>query len=600
MPSFTTGYSMLRLATVTLCLHTFSEAAAPDHPRLLFPKTAEAAVKKRINTDPLAGKLYQELLRRADYTLTSPVCRYHIPDGKRLLRESRRALSNILNCSMAWRLSGEKKYFDRSIRELDAACGLKDWNTKHFLDTAEMSTAVAIGYDWLYHELSNEQRLRYETALRIKGLEPARRGFTASKKAWWAIPRNNWGQVCATGLLFAERALEKQGDAIHPGRLAASRSLHTCREFYAPSGAYPEGPAYWHYGSNYHVLGLAVVRGDHSELNIPTPPEFKASPLFTEHLTGPSGKVFNFADAGVSTSRISAAQSWMAREFNDPATKAFIRTRLAKDITDKHKHSTSGTERFFPLHLLWLPSASEKEVAPLPLDSSWNGTQPLATFRSSWTNPDALFLAIKGGYPGASHGQMDVGTFILESDGIRWVEDLGKDDYNMPSYFGSKRWSYFRLSNFSHSTLVIDGKLQNPKAKSCPLTNFTSNKNGGQASFDLTSAYQGQAKRVIRSCQFDRTKQRITLTDSIDQTKGPVRWAIVTRADITIKGQTAILKKSGKQLTITRNDKHGGQWAILDAKPPTKIEHQNQGVRILTFTAPAADSLKLSVTFRKP
>ena len=33
------------------------------------------------------------------------------------------------------------------IRELDAACALKDWNPSHFLDTAEMSTAVAIVAD---------------------------------------------------------------------------------------------------------------------------------------------------------------------------------------------------------------------------------------------------------------------------------------------------------------------------------------------------------------------------------------------------------------------------------------------------------------------
>lgn len=582
-----------------LIASSLSHAKGDDHPRILFPKSEEAAVKKRINTDPLASELYKELIRRADDAIMFPVCRYHIPDGKRLLTQSRYALGTILNTSMAWRLCGEKKYLDRAILELEAACGLKDWNTKHFLDTAEMSTAVAIGYDWLYHDLSEKQRQRYATALRAKGLDPARKGFTDKKKAWWAKPRNNWAQVCATGLLFAERALEKPGDPIHPGRIEACKSLNACREFYAPSGAYPEGPGYWHYGSNYHVLGLAVVRGDRAELGIPTPPEFKASPLFTEHLTGPTGKVFNFADAGVSTSRISAAQSWMAREFKDPATCGFIRTKLAKDIADMRKQSTSGTHRFSPLHLLWLPKNPASNAPALPLDSSWQGTQPLATFRSSWTKPESLFLAIKGGYPGASHGQMDVGSFILESDGVRWVDDLGSDNYNMPSYFGSKRWTYFRLTNLCHNTLVIGGKLQNSTAKPCPLTNFSSNPNSGLASFDLTSAYDGQADSVVRSCQFDRINHRVTLTDVIKSPKQNVRWAIVTHAKIEIKGKVVTLKRSGKQLKITRNDSHGGNWVVLDATPPTKIENQNKSVRILAFTAPASEKLELSLSFSR-
>jgi len=602
---FQTSQRRLALGLLILCqvLQLSSVGAQtklPDHPRLLFPKSAEAQVKQQIQSDPLAKDLYQELLRRADHAITLPVCRYHIPDGKRLLSQSRHALSNILHCSMAWRLSGEKKHLDRAILEMDAACRLKDWNPSHFLDTAEMSTAVAIGYDWLYHELTDDQRKRFAEELTKKGLEPARTGFTG-KLSWWATPRNNWGQVCATGLLMAERALEQTGDAIHPGRKEASKSLNACRNFYQPGGAYPEGPAYWHYGSNYHTLGLDLLQSDQSSLQIETPSEFKTSPLFTEHLTGPSGLVFNFADAGVSRSKISAAQSWMAREFNEPATCQWIRTRLRQDLKDQRKHSTSGQERFFPLHLAWLPQApkSSKLSNPTPaLDSRWDGPQPIATFRSQWNNPDALFVAMKGGYPGASHGQMDVGTFILEKDGIRWIEDLGKDNYNMPGYFGSKRWSYFRLTNLSHSTLSIGGKLQFTKAKPCPLTDFQSQPNSGSASFNLSSAYHDQAKSVTRHCQLDRQKSSVTVTDTIDQPEAPVRWAIVTRAEIEIQGNTAILKQSGKQLKITRNDNHGGTWQVLDAKPKLAIENQNKGVRILAFTAPVSKQLKLSVSFQ--
>ncbi|MFK7912095.1 MAG: heparinase II/III family protein [Akkermansiaceae bacterium] len=571
-----------------------------DHPRILFPQSEEAAVHKRIKSDPLAADLYKELIRRADLAIDFPTCRYHIPDGKRLLGESRHALGIILHTSMAWRLSGEKKYLDRAVRELDSACALKDWNTSHFLDTGEMSTAVAIGYDWLYHKLTKEQRDRYASALRAKGLNPSRTSYTNKRKAWWTDARNNWAQVCATGLLFAERALEKEGDTIHPARYGAIDTLKKCRKFYTPSGAYPEGPAYWHYGSNYHVLGLALLRSDHNELQLATPPEFKTSPLFTEHLTGPTGYVFNFADASPAKSRITAAQSWMAREFNDTATQNYLRTKLKKGISGKTKYTQGKADRFFPLHLLWLPEKTAKKAVPLPLDSHWHGSQPIATFRTDWLDKNALYFAIKGGYPGASHGQMDVGTFVLESDGIRWVDDLGADNYNMPGYFRDKRWNYFRLTNRSHNTLLIGGKLQNPDASPCPLVHFSSQKNQGTASFDLTSAYQGQAEKVIRTCDFDRENHSVTVTDTINTPEDSVRWAIVTSADIEILGKTAILKKSDKSLRLIRNDDHGGKWVVLDAKPSQDIENQNKGKRILAFTAPAAKQLNLSVTFDRP
>ena len=593
--------SLVLLVLTTILLPTAARASSQNHPRLLFPRSEEAAVHQRIKSDPLARNLYKELLSRADQTLTLPVCHYDIPDGRRLLGQSRLALGNILHCAMAWRLSHEKKYFERTIQELDAACSLKDWNPSHFLDTAEMSTAVAIGYDWLYSDLTPIQRQTYASALRQKGLEPARESLIGPEKAWWTSARNNWAQVCATGHLMAERALAQPNDPIHPSQLVSSKILHACRKFYQPSGAYPEGPGYWHYGSNYHTLGLALLADAAPELQIPTPPEFKASTLFTVHLTGPTGLPFNFADSNARKSIITPAHTWMARAFNDPSICKLIRSRLTSDIKTPLKRTSGSKDRLFPLHLLWLPkNPGQQNNQQLPLDSSWNGPQPLATFRSSWTDPNTLFLAIKGGYPAVSHGQMDIGSFILESDGVRWVEDLGSDNYNLPEYFGYKRWNYLRLTNMSHNTLVIGGQLQNAEASPCPLTDFNSDSKKGDATFDLSSCYLGQAKKVIRHAEFNRAKQHVTITDSIDGAQAPVRWAIVTRAKITIDGQTATLRKAGKQLQLTRNDNHGGSWKVLDATPKLAEENQNKGVRLLAFTAPATKNLELSVTIQRP
>lgn len=592
------------LLAMVFCLKLSSLAHADPftHPRLFFTESDETELKARIKTDPLVAKLYAELIRRSDFILTTPPTKHYIKDGRRLLSESRYALKNILHTGMAWRMSGDEKYLKRAIQELHAACSFKDWNPSHFLDTAEMSTAVAIGYDWLYHDLTPAQRNHFSTSLTKLGLDPARKGYSKSNRTWWSTYRSNWTQVCAAGLLITERALEKKGEPLHKARLEAKKILDDCRAFYQPSGGYPEGPGYWHYGSNYHVLGLATIQTDRKEMAIQTPTEFKRSALFNVHLTGPTETVFNFADSGSSAhrSKIGVAQSWMIREFSDPSSIQYLRDKIEQDILYMKKHHPDKGDRLFPMHLLWLPQATQQPIPPFSLDSKWLGSQPIATFRCSWTDPDTMFLAIKGGLPKVSHGHMDIGSFVFESDGVRWVEDLGSDNYNLPGYFGigAERWKFFRLNNLSHNTLVIGGKLQTMEAETSPLTDFQSKPNGGNATLDMTRAYAGQAEKISRKANFDRENKKVTLTDTITAPTDSVRWAIITIAEIEINGSVATLNSNGKTLRVIRNDKHGGEWEILNAKPPTTKENQNEGFQILSFTAPVADQLKLSVTLK--
>ena len=51
-------------------------------------------------------------------------------------------------------------------------CEFPDWNPSHFLDTAEMSNAVGVGYDWLYDYLDEPTRKKVREALITLGLKP--------------------------------------------------------------------------------------------------------------------------------------------------------------------------------------------------------------------------------------------------------------------------------------------------------------------------------------------------------------------------------------------------------------------------------------------
>jgi hypothetical protein len=566
-------------------------AMAEAHPRLWFPAAMEGEVKQRIADDPLAKELQAHVLKRAEKVLTERTCEYLIPDGKRLLSESRLALHNVLHCGWVWRTTGDVRFKDRAIRELDAACALKDWNPSHFLDTAEMATAVAIGYDWLYPALNDEQKKRYEDALLEKALKVV--GEKHAKTAWWLKATNNWSQVCGTGMALAAEVVKERDPALcEPLVVHGKELIEKCESFYLPDGAYPEGPSYWHYGTNYEVLLLAQLGKE-----IKVPAALRGSGDFMRHVTGPTRVSFNYADGNPGTEVPSPSQSWIATLFKDAGQAAHVRSMLERSLKEGTGSGATGDLRFFPLHLLWLPEVPKHPARAEDLVKRFEGEQSFAFFRTGWL-PDAAWLAIKGGTGAASHGHLDAGAFVYEAKGIRWFHDLGKDDYNMPGYSGNQRWDYLRLNNLSHNTLVIDEKLQATPREGCVVSPvFTGSSKSGVV-VKLAPAYQGQAQEVERSFTFGHTDGSVRTYDIVTKPVGPVRWAVVTKAKLKIEGSRVILEQAGKRLVLERHDQAGGNWEEYSLKPKTEREQQNKGYHLIGFTAPAADELKLEVSWK--
>ncbi len=108
--------------------------------------------------------MQQAIINESDNLISvAPVERIQI--GRRLLDKSREALRRLFFLSYAYRTTGEQKYFDRAEQELLKISGFSDWNPSHFLDVAEMTMAVAIGYDWLYDKLSPGSRATIKEAI---------------------------------------------------------------------------------------------------------------------------------------------------------------------------------------------------------------------------------------------------------------------------------------------------------------------------------------------------------------------------------------------------------------------------------------------------
>ncbi len=211
---------MLRLQGQENAIDTL--AAVPAHPRLLMTAAEEEAIRAAVRTDKIWRGIHQAILHRCDSLITlAPSER--VMEGIRLDRD-RLCLYRIFYLSYAWRITHEKKYFDQAEKELMAICHFKDWNPTHYLDVVELTMAAAIGYDWLYNELSGADRETLRSSIINKGILTS---YDTSYHAYrkWLSVTNNWNQVCNTGISYGAMAIYDTDPAF--ARQVINRSINS-------------------------------------------------------------------------------------------------------------------------------------------------------------------------------------------------------------------------------------------------------------------------------------------------------------------------------------------------------------------------------------
>jgi hypothetical protein len=572
-----------------------------EHPRLLLTDDQLAADVAAAATDPFRARLHARIIAHAEELLSAPPI-IHQLIGPRLLKQSRAAVEHIVTCAMAYRLTGDVRFADRAKKDMLTVAAFPDWNPSHFLDVAEMSFAVSIGYDWLYPQLTPDERLTIKRALLDKSLVFAATAYDPNAKkdhrVSWVNAEMNWNQVCNSGLLTAALAIGEDEPAL--ARLVVNgirASLPRVMARYQPDGAYPEGPDYWSYGTTYNVIILTEMEGVlGTDFGLGAAPDFDRTALYRLAVQGPTDLGFNYAD-GHAHLEPTPAFTWLAERYHHPAALAESRALLAAEI-DRKKIN----DRFFALNAIWYPNPAAQSSAALaeqvPLDLHFRGAADIAILRSAWDDPRAIFVGLKTGDNAANHSHLDLGTFELDADGVRWAEYLGADNYDLPDYFGKKRWTYYRLNNHSQNTITPGDVLQNPKAIA-PIVAFSDAPDRAFAVADLTAAYPGAAKQILRGVALlDRA--RVLVQDDLSglHSGTPLHWGMVTEAKITLSadGRTATLTQHGSTLCTTILAPDDAIFHVTSTRPPTPEENQNEGTAMLSIeTAPAAGDVRLAV-----
>jgi len=533
----------------------------PAHPRLFANSKKWSDLKKQLKTDTTSQQLFALIKERAEITLKSPSL---IVSGVGVFHgEARQMQGRVLTLAMTYKLTGDKRFLKGAIREMTELANAFNWRPDHFLSCSESTVAMAIGLDWLYNDLSPAEKKLFADAIIEKALKVSlQKKYNTNN---WSKSGGNWGAVCNGGMAIGAMAIKEFAPELAQNIVNRSlANIHFAAEPYAPAGAHAEGPGYWAYGTTFYVLLAEAIRTTFgTSCDLEKAPGFLRTGDYIIQLMAPSDDMFSFADSEPFWG-FEPVMFWFARELNqiDLAEPLFKRLKpmheyLASDST------RDDASRLQPLGLLWWnPSLVKAPVTKRSLNWwSEGGSQPQAVMRSSWDDKRATFVGIKAGSANNSHGHMDIGSFVLEANGIRWAVDLGRDGYTLPRQHGlggdlflpsqeSKRWSMFCNGSDSHNILRFNGTNQWVEAKA-EIIPVKGNSMSPGYKIDLTPIYTGQMASVQRGCTLRPDKSVLIQDEWQSGERGAsVSWQMITYANVELKKDEIVLTQSGEILRL--------------------------------------------------
>lgn len=545
-----------------------------SHPRIIMTEEKIAKLQKHIEDDSVTAILLDKLHREADRILEQPVCQYEIPDGIRLLETSKRIQRRVAALALAYNVFGDETYAQRGYAELEAACRFKDWNPSHFLDTAEMSTGFAIGYDWLYHWMNDEQRAFIRQNMIEKGFMQVMEDFedkprTRTYKWYQDYPGDNWKLVCTGSMSMAALAFGDEDDARD---IAADVLNYAYKEAYSfvrraysvKDGTYSEGLGYWDYATYY--LGLqssALTSAAGTDYGLADFDGLRKSVDFVRYMSSNTSKSFSFGDDGDSRDTGWAVLLWLGEYYQDYDISAIRMKKIPDDS-------------FNYLDLLWIdedrtPASAEDS----PTDWGEVGASN-ASFRNTWDESGIVAALHAGTNNYKYHGHYDLGSFYLESNGARFFTDLGNENYELEN----RQYSY-RIRAEGHNTLVINPsqELDQQEGAECLITGFS----GGNEAFaitDLTDAYElSGAENVVRGLKMIKEKECVIIQDEISlNAPGEIYWFAHTKGQIALAddGRSAIVTVGLEKLWVGIIS-HEGEFTVMNAELlPTSHAVSNQ------------------------
>lgn len=532
----------------------FEKTSKDKHPRILINSDDIERLKYLYKTDPVMKKWGDMAIKTANSWFGKEEIVYASDpkDGYRNLEE----INPFMSMMFAYHITGNERYIARAWKFMENLCKLPHWNEKvTFLDIGEISFIVGLGYDWLYPYITQEQRDYLAENLLNKGVELMRKVYFSELDpnqyyVTFYNATNNWGAVTNGGGMCGAMALL---DVYPETCLDVIANANRCIEYmtgtFYPKGAWEEGVGYWNYALtylNYTMMSLEKTFG--SSYGLHNIPGLEKTGWYGSKLAGSTG-MYTMGDASASFTN--------NREVMALATRYGDADLMATRLNEMEKYGHEPTL----LEMIYYDPALNKGEAVTDLDSYMEGMETIS-LREAWFDKNATYVGASGGDNKRSHGHMDSGSFMIDMSGVRFISDVGGENYNATGgYFTTNRYRFYAARPEGHNLYIINPEEDNldyygqdsAKVKSELLV---SKPKGAIAKMDLSSAYKSWTNSATRGIMLSDNRRSVTVRDEIDL-KGDdnsIYWFLHTLTDVEyLEGNTAILNKNGRKMQITVN-----------------------------------------------
>jgi hypothetical protein len=409
------------------------------HPRLYLTDRSLAALKAKLADEPYAS-LLARLRRVADRRAEQGPPAYRADDkwsGEEQLYQ-REVGATIPNIALVYLLTGDRKYLDAARAWMLASAGYPTWGLGSIdgLDLAagHQLYGLALGYDWLYHDLDEDTRCTVRECLQRRGGRMYER--LANRQVWWHnsyLQNHQW--VDMTGLAAAGLALYGEVPNMDGWIVLPIEKLHTTMASLGPDGASHEGVPYWTYGLEYLLKLMDLDRSLLGEDLFANNAWFRNTASFRLYAMLPQqswsrqSDLMTFADG--------PRTDWYGPDYMLRTLAAEYRDGHAQWLADSLAAADlCGSEAAF-LNLLWVdPSVPAVPPADLPTLKHF-GDMDIVYDRSSWEGDESLLafkcgphighhaLAMYSYDPGGGHVHPDAGSLLLFAHGDWLLVDDG-------------------------------------------------------------------------------------------------------------------------------------------------------------------------------
>lgn len=581
-----------------------------SHPRIVMDADMCAQLKQNYKNDATVRAWGDEIIASADAMLKQEVPKYQISGSNNILEVSRQVLKRAETISMAYVLTEEQKYVDTLYEVYYAAGEFPNWDHKHFLDTAELINAFAIGYDWMYEAWTADQRTYIESTMYNMGVRVGLEAYTGKIPGyytWWAYSDMNWNVVCNGSITNGALALLDnalyQADCLRAAEIGI-RGVEVMLDSFYPSGAWSEGPMYWGYTMSYvsYMLG-SLDASFGTDFNLSNAPALGKTLNYYLATDGPAG-MNNFHDTQGSDHMTSQPLMWLGYKYNMPGAMNIRKSNIE-----------TGSSGLVVRDLIFYNPDTAATNQDYMLDYYMEETE-LVSLRESFEDFESTWVSYHAGASERSHSHLDTGTYVVHMLGEKWAIDLGSDNYDLKDYcYGS-----YRTRTESHNLYVINPQKesdayfgQNIRDENGEIIFVKAGINeskdkGAYSVIDLTECYQRDVTSAKRGYMLGDDRRSVVIRDEIEfkGTDNEFYWFNNIPAGTTweiVDNKTIILKQNGQMVKfMIETNLTDYDLSVVEAKPlvlPTQeLEYTNDGVhKIQIHTSKASGDAYVQVKF---